>query len=183
MSRLLRTVRYLRPRQVVFQLFYRLTGRLSSKGARTQVPAFPETVRRPTPLPVGAAGKVHQLPPRWAAPATFTFLNRTVDFGTVTGIDWNYADEGKLWTYNLNYFEFLRQPDLPPATGLALIGHWIDREATHLDGWEPYPLSLRLVNWGQFLRNLPGEIPAPVLQSIYRQYDSLWSQDRIPPRR
>ncbi len=37
---------------------------------------------------------------------TFKFLNIEHTFDK---IDWNYDGWGKLWTYNLNYFDFLLQ--------------------------------------------------------------------------
>ena len=36
----------------------------------------------------------------------FIFLNKTKTFADGS-IDWNYSKFGKLWTYNLNYFDFL----------------------------------------------------------------------------
>lgn len=106
--------------------------------------------------------------------ARFSFLNQTVSFSTVRTIDWNYAGNGKLWVYNLNYFDFLRQPNLATTTGQELIDSWIAAEATHKDGWEPYPISLRLVNWLQFYRTAQLRVPSEVFASIRRQYAALW---------
>ena len=104
---------------------------------------------------------------------TFNFLNQPVHFSSFEAINWNYAANGKLWTYNLNYFEYLRQPSLDPTTGQALIDSWIVAEPTHKDGWEPYPISLRLVNWLHFYRNAESVVPDKVQASIYRQYAAL----------
>lgn len=141
-------------------------------GARTQVqselgadPALPP-LAKPLRLPANA------LPVRLTE-AGFSFLNRTVDFGPPVAIDWNYPDLGKLWTYNLNYFEYLRQPGLNPPTGEALILSWVAAEASHKDGWEPYPNSLRLVNWLQFYRSSGMPVPDKVHHSICRQYVNL----------
>src|SRR5690606_16750082 len=41
---------------------------------------------------------------------TFVFLNLKKSFSD--GIDWNFLDYGKLWNYNLEYFNFLHQPDV-----------------------------------------------------------------------
>ena len=171
MTRLLRTLRYLRPRQLAYQLYYRLSGRLRRRPPPGPPPPVANDSPTGPPLPPG-----FHLPPRWFAPARFTFLNRTVDFGSAHAIDWNYAGEGKLWTYNLNYFEFLRQPAVDAPGGLALIRDWITKAATHRDGWEPYPLSLRLVNWGQFLRSLPGPPPRDIRDAYVRQYADLWAK-------
>ncbi|MEX0928201.1 MAG: heparinase II/III family protein [Candidatus Babeliales bacterium] len=80
---------------------------------------------------------------------SFTFLNLDKTF--TGGIDWNFAGHGKLWTYNLNYFDFLNQANLSKDDGLALIHNYIDSEANLLDGKEPYTTSLRLVNWLKFV--------------------------------
>jgi hypothetical protein len=170
--RLFHTLRHLRLRQIVYQLFYRLSGRLAENGALAQVQAkvFESPVLPPLSTPL--RGCVTKLPVRYTE-AGFSFLNQTVNFPSAEEIDWNYAANGKLWVYNLNYFEYLRQPGLNPDTGEQLINAWIDTEASHLDGWEPYPLSLRLVNWLQFYRAANRHVPDNVQASIHRQYASL----------
>lgn len=134
----------------------------SSVGASPVLP--PLAGRRKAPA--------NALPVRYTE-AGFCFLNRTVNFGSTADIDWNYAPHGKLWTYNLNYFEYLRQPGLDPDTGEQLIAAWVAAEATHRDGWEPYPTSLRLVNWLQFYRTVERPIPTRVHGSVRRQYVNL----------
>lgn len=74
----------------------------------------------------------------------FTFLNetRSVSFAT----DWSRVDWPKLWLYNLHYFEWLR----PMSHDIAQkwISRWINENPVGYGiGWEPYPVSLRLVNW------------------------------------
>src|SRR5690606_26925054 len=53
----------------------------------------------------------------------------------------------KLWRYNLHYFEYLWV--LPPERGSVLMLDWIERHPLDRgrEGWEPYPTSLRLLNW------------------------------------
>ena len=171
LPRLFNTLRHLRPRQIAFQFFYRATGRLTQNGARTQVRRKVNSPVLP-PLEPPVRDAASALPERLSE-AGFCFLNRTVKFPSSGTIDWNHAIHGKLWTYNLNYFEFLRQPDLDPATGQALIDSWIAAESTHRDGWEPYPTSLRLVNWLQFYRCAELPVPGPVQASVARQYANL----------
>ena len=78
----------------------------------------------------------------------FTFLNLEHKFEEV---DWNYSVYGKLWTYNLNYFDFLNQENISREDGLTLIYNYIKRESNLKDGLEPYPISLRLINWIKFI--------------------------------
>ena len=64
--------------------------------------------------------------------------------------DWNDPKKEKLWLYNLHYFD-----DLNSINGAErslehrqLIARWIhENPAPQGNGWEPYPLSLRIVNW------------------------------------
>ncbi len=78
----------------------------------------------------------------------FEFLNLTKKFDK---IDWNYKKYGKLWTYNLNYFDYLNQENFDKDEGLKFINNFIDNINTIKDGLEPYPISLRGINWIKFL--------------------------------
>lgn len=63
---------------------------------------------------------------------------------------WNAPDYDKLWLYNLHYFDDLNavDADLRLDWHRALIARWIaENPPTFGNGWEPYPLSLRIVNW------------------------------------
>jgi len=81
--------------------------------------------------------------------STFNFLNFGHKFENE--IDWNLSSYGKLWTYNLNYFDFLNQQDLSVEQGLKLIDDYINQYAKHKDGLEPYPTSLRIINCIKFV--------------------------------
>ncbi len=152
------TLRYLRPRQLFYQLYYRLR-RLFFASSQVQGIGSKSNVR------LTASNVAPEEEP------DFTFLNKAKKWNRISDIDWNCADYGKLWTYNLNYFEYLT--DLPTATGRQLIDHWIDREGAIKDGWEPYPTSLRLVSWLRFYKFDRGGTPPHVLGSLRRQYRSL----------
>lgn len=79
----------------------------------------------------------------------FTFLNRAHEFPQE--IDWDFSDYGKLWTYNLNYFDFLNQQDMEGEEGLRLIREYLSDLSNRANGLEPYPTSLRIINWVKFL--------------------------------
>lgn len=79
----------------------------------------------------------------------FSFLN--IDYHFNENIDWNFAEYGKLWTYNLNYFEYLLQPDFDKEIGIKLIHDFIKNEVILKDGLEPFPISLRSIFWIKFL--------------------------------
>lgn len=79
---------------------------------------------------------------------SFEFLNLKKEFNE--SIDWNYLGYGRLWTYNLNYFEYLDQENMTPEHGVNLIESFIQQLSVCKVGLEPYPLSLRCFNWIRF---------------------------------
>lgn len=75
----------------------------------------------------------------------FQFLN-VVD----TVSDWNDKDKAKLWLYNLHYFDDLNQSGWKDRIEIhhSLINTWIEENPKMMgNGWEPYTISLRSVNW------------------------------------
>jgi len=100
----------------------------------------------------------------------FRFLNITKKFDT---IDWNYSENGKLWTYNLTYFEFLSQENSEEFR--YLIDDFIDNIEVIKDGLEPFPISLRGLNWIKYL--IQYEIKDnKINNSLYSQYHLLMSR-------
>jgi hypothetical protein len=87
--------------------------------------------------------------PSYQGMQKFVFLNLTHNFEKE--INWNFSDYGKLWTYNLNYFDYLNQSEMTKEQGLYLIKNFIAAIDSIKDGMEPYPISLRCVNWIKFL--------------------------------
>jgi uncharacterized heparinase superfamily protein len=80
-------------------------------------------------------------------PFTFCFLTemRDLDAG-----GWEDGSASKLWLYNLHYFDDLNAVDANArrAWHVALIARWIAETTPGAGaGWEPYPTSLRIVNW------------------------------------
>lgn len=161
----LRTLLHLRPRQIMYQLYYRFWRRLDRPARHYSLP------------PEALAGSGNEPAADQNFSPRFTFLNRSESWPGPAAIDWNYAAYGKLWTYHLNYFAELRDGSLSVAKSQALIDAWIDAEARIQDGWEPYPTSLRIVNWLSFYRERAnGRIPERVRASLYRQYRDLWTK-------
>jgi uncharacterized heparinase superfamily protein len=85
---------------------------------------------------------------------TFQFLNvvgkaRCAD-------DWNDLQKEKLWLYNLHYFDDLNAVGAENRVEWhrALIARWIKENTPGVgNGWEPYPTSLRIVNWIKWALN------------------------------
>ena len=78
-------------------------------------------------------------------------LNRERD---ISGKDaWNAEDMPKLWLYGLHYHDDLVAADAPARAHWhdRLIGRWIQENSPGTgNGWEPYPLSVRIVRWVQW---------------------------------
>lgn len=105
----------------------------------------------------------------WSGGRRFSFLNHARDFGE--RIDWLAGGESRLWQYNLHYFDWLRQSDCDAMMALGHIEEWIAANPPFAGtGWEPYPSSLRLVNWLGTLAVLPSTaVPRTVVDSAALQ--------------
>jgi uncharacterized heparinase superfamily protein len=74
----------------------------------------------------------------------YTFLNEERNLGHP--VRWAQYDAPLLWQYNLHYFNYLFL--LSPQERENLCLSWIaENPFASSPGWEPYPLSLRIVNW------------------------------------
>lgn len=131
-----RTVRHLRPVQIYGRILFRL--------------ARPRPQTTPAP-PLRASTGVWRAPARRAAsmiaPRRFRFLNVV---GDLDALGWDHAGQDKLWLYNQHYFDDLNAWDAPSRTAWhqALISDWLAHNPPGTgNGWEPYPTSLRIVNW------------------------------------
>ncbi|HUR30157.1 MAG TPA: alginate lyase family protein [Saprospiraceae bacterium] len=84
--------------------------------------------------------------------AVFTFLNLKHWF--LDSINWDFSEHGKLWNYNLQYFNYLHQDNISNEVKLRWleeIGNWLHYGSLKL---EPYPVSLRVMN---MIRYFSGE--------------------------
>jgi uncharacterized heparinase superfamily protein len=82
------------------------------------------------------------------SPLRFRFIG--LDGNLETAADWNDPARAKLWLYNLHYFDDLRADNASERSEWhrGLMERWrADNPPTSGNGWEPYPLSLRIVNW------------------------------------
>jgi len=108
---------------------------------------------------------------------TFRFLNCEKGFSNAR-VDWESADMPKLWRYNLHYFDYLSEPGRSHDEKAALISNWIEHNPLGApDAWEPYTLSLRMVNWIKFFVETKMTIREEWLRSLYIQ--GLWLEHNI----
>jgi uncharacterized heparinase superfamily protein len=129
------TVRHLKPVQVYSRVWRRLPGRAPS-------------VAPPPPLRERPAFWMEPLArdTRRTGPFRFRFLNAECE-----PRGWNDLTLPKLWLYNLHYFE------VPEADLMRL---WIaGNPVGEGTGWEPYPTSVRMVNWIKWMLGGGGDAP------------------------
>ena len=165
LGRLWRTVRYLKPIQVVGRAHF-----LWRRPTADLRPAPP--LRLATAAWVAPAARE----PSLLAPLRLRFLSaeRSLD-----DCGWDRPDVDRLWRYNLHYFDDLNAQgaDQRRAWQRDLLRHWLAQNPpTQGTAWEPYPVSLRVVNWIKFL--LSGQAPeADWLHSLAVQVR--WLRQRL----
>ena len=108
-------------------------------------------------------------------PNNFIFLNQKQQFSK--NIDWNIYKMSDLWKYNLNYFDYINQKDIKKNNKVKLINQWIEgnKEIDNI-GWDPYPTSLRIVNWVKFFLS-ENYKDIYILENLYKQLR--WLNRRI----
>jgi len=142
-----RTVRHLKAQQVLGRARFRLT--------------------RPTPdlraapalrSPVGASFAPAMREPSLLPDARFRFLNET---RALDNIGWDDPSVDRLWRYNQHYFDDLNASGAAARVEQqrALVARWIEENPPAVGtGWEPFPTSLRIVNWVKwFIGGVPAE--------------------------
>lgn len=163
--RLYHTIRHLRAAQVYYRLYYKLK-RAYYKTPGTPEKAIEAALSFPT-IPFSQTDTHNNYNP---SNNTFSFVNLRHSFGTE--IDWNYAGLGKLWVYNLNYFDWLNDESITINNRLETIDNYFFKSNKLKDGTEPYPSSLRGVNWISFLSRHAIK-NRPAITHLYETYHRL----------
>ncbi len=136
-GRWLRTVRYLR----LVQIYGRLWFRLYNPSPELYPPPKQRPCSGPWELP---ARRTRSLQCPWV----FRFLNVEHELSRLE--DWNNPTCEKLWLYNLHYFDDLNAygSSSRATWHRELLARWVvENPPAFGTGWEPYPTSLRIVNW------------------------------------
>jgi uncharacterized heparinase superfamily protein len=134
--RLFNTVKYLKFKQIYWRIIY-LLPRLITQQKKCPNPQIYKEID--FFIPRDGITVDYQL---------FRFLS---EINNIVEIGWDNPSISKLWRYNLHYFEYLLQDNSDErylASQIQIIDNWIDNN--HFGkgtGWEPYPTSLRIINW------------------------------------
>lgn len=160
------TLRFLKWRQIYYQLWYRFRRLFRTKSGFSYPVSYP------------CEGKVLVLVsfidknPCLGEGNIFTFLNQTLVFN-----GWNEKRNGKLWSYNLNYMDYLHQEEDFYERGEIWINRFLEGVKGNKDGLEPYPIALRGINWIKFFSRYQDRITIEEKKrwdaSLYAQYKIL----------
>ena len=152
------TILHLRPIQIYGRIRYRLTNPKvdgsAAPGVRTATDCWIRSAKRNVSM---------------TGPESFLFLGEA---GNLEKDGWDNVSRTKLWRYNQHYFDDLNgfEAEVRAEWHSELVGRWIadnppPAEGIGGTGWEPYPTSLRIVNWIKWVRS-GGNLSASALQSL-----------------
>lgn len=135
------TIKYLKIEQLYFQIYYKSRAKLRKLfgikekytyykgGNQLSFFSFPEKTES------------------YKGNDTFEFLNLVHRFCGM----WDDRELGDLWRYNLNYMDFILQPSMTVTEGLEWIERLMDDISCNKIATDPYPISLRGINWIKFV--------------------------------
>ena len=161
----LNTLRYLKPKQIYRRFWFHLVRPRVNQ-------SFSPSLRKIMGDWVPSANRKISLIEK----DTFIFLN---SIGRLSEMGWDSQHREKLWRYNIHYFDDLNSLDAHLRTKwhLDLLLEWVDKNKPGKGtGWEPYPTSLRIVNWVKW--HCAGNVlPRKCIQSLAIQ--AHWLSNRI----
>jgi uncharacterized heparinase superfamily protein len=131
------TLRYLRPVQVFGRIRFTLCRPRPDQRAAPTLREASHPYVAPVNAPVSMLG-----------PDRFRFLN--FEGSSTDAAHWQGKGRPQLWAYNLHYFDDLCAVDAVSrrAWHQRLVERWIDENPPGAGiGWDPYPVSRRMVNW------------------------------------
>lgn len=147
----LRTLRHLRLEQARAQIHHALFGLPEPSGAEGEEPS----------LAIAQAHTAFLAPPNHVrslasadTPWRIQLIETPFDLGGRT--DWETDEHGPLFAYHLHQHEYLRLDAFSPEARGQRMLDWV-RSHARGRGWDPHPISLRLLCWGKILTT-PGMI-------------------------
>ena len=167
-SRYLVTIRFLKPIQIIYRLRRLVTKPLleniKQKATINQ--------RRKSHNWISSCPKNRS----FFQPNKFFLLN---EWGEIDPEIWTDKTKSLLWQYNQNYFDDLNSEFSNDylEEKIYLINKWIETsKKSNSVGWDPYPTSLRIVNWIKF-QLIYGSLEEKELKSLFVQLS--WLEKNI----
>ena len=140
LKRYYHTIRHLQMKQVIWRGYYLIKPR----------PPLPKTSLSLRDSQTKAIVPFLKKNDRIIDNDTALLLNKAHDISS-----WQDSKTPLLNLYHLHYFHFLFHPDANPVLNETLIARWVNENTPGKGiGWDPYPLSLRIVNWIKWHLNL-----------------------------
>ena len=163
------TLRYLKPLQIYRRIWFCI---VKPKLDESPAPPIRKSLEMLRPLA--------RRRPSLLNAYTFKFLNQS---GALDVLGWERFDEtdlrSKLWRYNQHYFDDLNADNAADRKiwHLALLQRWVAENVQSSGlGWDPYPTSLRIVNWVKW-QSEGNVLPEVCVQSLAVQ--TRWLTQRI----
>jgi uncharacterized heparinase superfamily protein len=144
---ILRTLRWISPNQARAQLRHTLFG--VQKPVHSTGPAPSLAIASPSTDYLAPAAHVRGL-----SSDRIELLATPFDLGGRP--DWTTTEQGPLFAYHLHQHEYLRTGVFSPVDRAGRLLDWIERHPQGT-GWDPHPISLRLLCWGKLLTT-PGQL-------------------------
>ena len=160
------TLRYLKPEQLFFQVYYKVRSKMFGLLGRKPCYTY---YRQGFPI---VFSKFPERCESYYGEDMFCFLNLSHRFDG----SWDNRAQGDLWRYNLNYMDYLLQPSMGVAEGYRWIENFIESITDNSIATDPYPISLRGINWIKFVSIHHNKFSEEQLERINT---SLYSQYRV----
>ena len=137
-SRYFHTVRYLKIKQIYYRIIFHLINPKIDESLSSNLRPLINKFYKPVQKKISLRDN-----------ETFYFLNKSMPLSEVS---WDGPSNtvSKLWRYNQHYFDDLNAKDSlnRKLWHETLLKRWINENKISKGvGWEPYPTSLRIVNW------------------------------------
>lgn len=132
------TLCHLTIRQILYRIYYLARLRILPKRAYVfDYSVLPSSIQSRTAFPLKNG--------KWLGMNQFKFLN--IEHQFASDIDWEFPAYGRLWTFNLNYFDYLLDENCSEEEAFGLMSRYLEAEPGLKMGKLPYPVSLRVFNW------------------------------------
>ena len=133
----IRTIKYLLPEQVFYRIYYNFIRR------NFYIKNYKFKIRIQNNNKLIYLKKNNSI----IGENTFKFINLEYKIDN----KWQIENNNKLWIYNLHYFDYLNSNYTNNNYLNNLIKNWIELSENHKKiGLDPYPTSLRVINWIKF---------------------------------